>query len=768
MNKSIWFFTACLASMAAVMGPASAQNAAAPATAGDQNNGNELESIIVTAERRSQNILSVGNSVSAFTGDQLINQGINSIADLAQTTPGVMPAEGFGYTQVYVRGVGNNIYVGADPSVATYIDGVPRIYGAMENNFVNVDHIEILKGAQGGLYGRNATGGVLNVLTRQPGDTFEGTADVSYGSLSTFHAAAYLNVPITDDIAWNVSLDRDSHGFYVKNLAAPNPYTAGDFPTGSAIGTPAQTAAYFNSAVHTPRGMQNEDFWAADSKLAVKIGSRFKLTLDGDFNQKQDGSGAGAIAIQPGLEQATASYLFPLYGINAALPANFFQTSSEKFAGFYGYGNPQVDLQDYGASATAVYSLDGLDLTSISAFRRNDSVYLVDGAENSPPIIPEYIDLQKHYFYQELRATSTSEGPLQYLAGATWLTTNLNGQTIISYLPPFPAGMPTLVNDQVRDWSFYGQVGYDITSAVNLTVSGRYITETNDARFSSPVASGDALKQDKFLPSATLKYTLPNSNVLYARFAEGFKAGGVNPVVPPSAFPAGDDYGKLFTPETVDTYEIGYRAALFEHRVEVTSAIFYNQYKNLQTITTGNAENAGIIEAIVNAQKAKTYGAEFNVDWRALPWLTLGTNVGYLEAQYTNFANTNGSVLNTFNYSGENMLYAPKWQAAFSANIDKPLTSQFKLVGNWLTSFTGGETMYLSAISGVPNAAQGGYWLTNFKVGVATTDNKYEVALYATNLFDRPYYTVGSTSSLGTSYVWGNPRVVGGEITAKF
>ena len=173
----------------------------------------------------------------------------------------------------------------------------------------------------------------------------------------------------------------------------------------------------------------------------------------------------------------------PSYGINAALPANFFQTSSEKFAGFYGYGNPRVDLQDYGASATAVYSLDRLDLTSISAFRRNDSLYLVDGAENSPPIIPEYINLQKH----------------------------------------------------------------------------------------------------------------------------------------------------------------------------------------------------------------------------------------------------------------------------FSAGIDRPINSDFKLVANWLTSYTGGETMYLSAIQGVPNAAQGGYWLTNFKVGVSTMDNKYRVALYATNLFDRPYHTVGSTSSLGTS-----------------
>lgn len=383
MSQSTWFLTACLASMATIVAPATAQNAPPAPAGGDQST--ELESIVVTAERRSQDILSVGNSVTAISGVQLVDEGITSIADLAETTPGVMPAEGFGYTQLYVRGVGNNIYVGADPSVATYIDGVPRIYGTMENNFVNVDRIEILKGAQGGLYGRNATGGVLNIITRQPGDSLDATADVSYGSLSTFHAAAYLNVPITEDIAWNVSLDRDSHGYYVKNLAATNPYSAANFPTGSAIGTPAQTAAYFNSAVSTPPGVQNEDFWAVDSKLAVKIGSRFKLTLDGDFNQKEDSSGAGAIETMPGLQQATATDLFGVFGINANIPNGFYQTSGEKFATFYGLGQPKVDLWDYGVSSTAVFSLDGLDLTSISAFRRNDSVYFLDGPVNSPP-----------------------------------------------------------------------------------------------------------------------------------------------------------------------------------------------------------------------------------------------------------------------------------------------------------------------------------------------------------------------------------------------
>ena len=147
------------------------------------------------------------------------------------TTPGFYTDNGVGYTQIYLRGIGNNIFVGADPSVLTNIDDVPRIYGSLVNNFVNVDRVEVLKGAQGGLYGRNATGGVVNIITRQPSDTEEADARVSYGQKNTLEVALYGNLPINDAIAWNVAFQRDSHDNYVKNLLQPNPLTAANFPT---------------------------------------------------------------------------------------------------------------------------------------------------------------------------------------------------------------------------------------------------------------------------------------------------------------------------------------------------------------------------------------------------------------------------------------------------------------------------------------------------------------------------------------------------------
>src|SRR5262249_17965893 len=159
-------------------------------------------------------------------------------------------------TQIFIRGIGNSVFVGADPSVATYIDDVPRIYGSMVNQLIDVDRVEVLKGAQGGLYGRNATGGVVNVVTRQPQtDTLAANGLVDYGELNTLRAAGYVNIPLTDKIALSLAAERDSHDPYVRNISTDTaPYTAAMFPGGSLLGTAQQTADYFNSGVKPSNG----------------------------------------------------------------------------------------------------------------------------------------------------------------------------------------------------------------------------------------------------------------------------------------------------------------------------------------------------------------------------------------------------------------------------------------------------------------------------------------------------------------------------------
>jgi iron complex outermembrane receptor protein len=747
-----------------------AQAGPAPSDQGNQHSDSGgLQEIVVTAQRRSQNLADVPNSVSALTGQQLLNSGTHDLTGLQFLTPGFINSEGSGYTQMYIRGVGNSIFVGADPSVATYIDDVPRIYGTMVDQLMDVQRVEVLKGAQGGLYGRNATGGVVNIITRQPDTSaIDGTVLVSDGEHNTFRAQAYVNLPVNDIIAFSVAASRLSHGDYAKNITTnPDPYTASMFPTGSAVGTPQQTANYLNTGVQGRSGYDNQDLWAGDSKLLFKPTDNFKVTLAADYSLKQDTDGVQIVNQTPAVSQGLLSELLGAFGFPNNLPPNFVQGSG-KFQ--VAEGTPSfVDLRDSGVSATPVWTLPGVELTSITASRHQTTDFLDDLQSMSIPLISAHVMTHKSFFYQELRAISTDSGPFHFLAGASYLRSTFAGDTTIGYfdIAAFNAA-PTIVDYVVRNKSVYAQLGYDITSHIDLTVSGREIRESNNAVFTNPPPTDNISSlEKKFLPAATLSYKLDGGGNIYARYAEGFKAGGVNPIITPAAFPS--TQGSVFGPETVDTYEIGYRAPLFDRTVQLTSALFYNKYDGLQTAAHSTPAYSAITLAIVNAGSARTYGVEESLNWQVSAPLTLGINAGYLNARYTNFAIENSSVLTSFNLSGTPMIDAPTAQLSLTAALDTPLNGRWNLFGNWMTSYISKVLFTQSGIPGViPPAEQEAYWLTNVRFGVHSADDKYRIAVYADNLFNTGYFTYGSSSSEGTNTQWGDPRIVGVEAQYNF
>ena len=182
------------------LAPAPATDSAASSPASSDAG---LGEIVVTAQRRAENLTSVPLSISAQTGAGLAASGIKQLSDIKFSTPGFIAQSGTGYTQIYIRGIGNGVYVGADPSVATFVDDIPHVYGSLVEDLVNVDRVEVLKGAQGGLYGRNASGGVVNIITKQPSDKFSAFARFIGASRDTFSGSAYVNMPLSDRIAVN-------------------------------------------------------------------------------------------------------------------------------------------------------------------------------------------------------------------------------------------------------------------------------------------------------------------------------------------------------------------------------------------------------------------------------------------------------------------------------------------------------------------------------------------------------------------------------------
>jgi iron complex outermembrane recepter protein len=760
---------ACLLILPVMTAPALAQQAP-PAAASAQNDA--LEEIVVTAQRREESVLQVSDSVQAFTGASLREQGINSLVDLQYVTPGYLPAESSGYTQIFIRGIGNSIFVGADPSVATYIDDVPRIWGSMVNNLVDVSRIEVLKGAQGGLYGRNATGGVVNIVTLQPDtDHFSANGLFDYGDYNTFRGAGYLNIPLAPNVAFSMAVERDSHNAYIRNISInPTPYQASMFTGTSFVPglTPAILAATLNSGVSPSGGYNDASFTSSDAKLLIKFSDTLKLTIAGDDSIKTDSDGGAIYQTEPMVTQAAqAGTLNAFTGYTVNLPPGFIAGSGGKFTTSMGLPTI-VNLIDNGISGTAVWNGPGVDVTAISAYRHQFTNFYTDLAAATVPSDAVSVKNYKHMVYEELRAVSTNTGPFHFLGGATFLHNDFTGNTLVTVATPLYTAPLTHVNTYVKDESVYAQVGYDFTEKLNLTISGRYIHETNDTGFEQPIISNATTTESKGLPSATLSYALDHGTV-YARYARGFKAGGVNPVASPSSFPEPNE-GSVFGPEQVDTYEVGYRQALLDGRAQFTTAAFYNNYKDLQVSAHAQPQFASeIILAIVNAESARTWGFEETFNMRVLPPLTLGLNAGYLNAQYTNFEIQNNPVLSNFNLNGTTMTNSPKWQIGATAALDQPLTGELHLIGNILQSYISAVNFGPAGAPYLPPPNGWAYWLTNARIGVGSADNRWTFQFFTNNVFNRSYITYGeSGAGTGNVLAWGSPRIMGGEVTFKF
>ena len=772
-----------------------------PAFAQDDSASRGVDEIIVTAQRKGESVLDVPLSIQATSGDTLLSSGIKQMSDLQLTTPGFATSNASGYNQMFIRGIGNSIFVGADPSVATFIDEVPRVFGSMVNNFVDVERVEVIKGAPGALYGRNATGGAVNIITRQP-DTEQaaGTFRVSYGEKKTFQASAYVNLPLSQQLAASFTFERRSHDGYIRNLSpTASAYTPAMFPANPALGgasgilgfgaggapvlgTAAQFAALLNSGLSAKDSYVTEDFTAVGGKLLFKPSDTFRVTLAADYSVKDDDNGNGLYNLTPGYAIAVASSLFNANaGANTSIASLLPLTQPQPTRKFTTAqrGQGYVKLQDYGGSATAVLNLDGIDLTSITAYRENHSKFLTELGFLPFNFLAASVNIDKSTFYQELRAASTGEGPLSWIVGGSYLRAKFDGgleTTIfkgIPYLANLPSGSGRYT---VTNWSAFLQLGYDITDRINLTASARYVHEKNDAVSFNPLANTQdpfVLKQEKVLPSVTLKYDIDGGGNVYARWARGFKAGGIVPVVPTSFFPDPITQGGAFRGETVDSYEIGVRAPLADRKIQLTAAVFYNDYRDVQVAAhvSPTFVYAPLVSiSVVNAGSARTYGAEVGVTARVAEPLTLTATAGYLNARYKTFRVAANPVLDAFDLSGSRMINSPEWQFSFGANLEQPVSDKWKIVGNALASYTDEIVWQQSGLPGVlPDSVGPDYWLVNARLGLRSADDVFELAVYAKNLFNQGYTTFGnSSSSYGNILAWGDPRIVGAEVTLKF
>jgi iron complex outermembrane receptor protein len=747
---------AAVAALAAIPAPLYAQTeeeAAAAAndaldesaTAGPVEDGD----IIVTARRRAENLQDVPIAVTAYSGEALERTGAIDITDLSDTTPNVTIETSRGTNTTltaFIRGVGQQDPVaGFEAGVGLYLDDVylNRPQAAVLDIY-DVERIEVLRGPQGTLYGRNTIGGAIKYVTRP------------LSELPTFRARAILGTNRQADLI----------------LSASTPVTEGVKIGGSVA---RLTRQGFGDNLTTGQENYNRDVWAARATVELEPADGISIRFTGDYT-KDNSNPRGGHRLIPGLLSG-APVLGDVYDSRGGLVA------------------PKQEIKAYGGAAHIDIEVsDAITLRNITAYRRDRSATPIDfdalpAADVDVPAI--YRNRQFSNEFQILVDTDKLNGVM----GVYYLNANANnifdvvlGTTgAVLGLPGFTAS--TFGDVDTRTWAGFADFTYDISDLLHLSVGGRYTTDKRTATIirknliggASPALGGAGVQLgaltsnftgsetfNQFTPRASISVTPNENNNIYASYSKGFKGGGFDPRGLSTAAPDLNGNGIreaseifdyfLFEPEQVTSYEIGYKASFFDRRLRLAIAGFYADYKDVQVPGSVGAVINNIptfVGVTTNAGKASFKGIEvealatiFRRDDGSR--LNFAGTLGYLDAQYdefiTNIANFDangnpspGAAKPTDVADFRRIQNTPKWTMSGTLDYSR------KMMGGDITASTTlsyrSKTFQFETPS--PFLDQPGYALLDASFVWTSADDRFTIGLHGKNLTDKQYITSG-------------------------
>lgn len=574
---------------------AAAQVAAAPSTAqrDPQPPDYAIAEIVVTAQRREESAQDVPIAVAAFSEDQMTKAGLVSLDDLPSVIPGLSLAVSASRANLYLRGVGSFTAGNAPSAVLTFIDGVyqpsdPRL------DFSNIQSIELAKGPQGTLFGRNATGGVLQVTTRNPFNWQGAEAQVGYANYDTYSAKLYGSATLSDKVAADVS------GFYYH-----------------------QTDGWGTNIV-TGADMFSEKRYGVRSKWVTKLDETFTATLAADYSYGwfQTGSSVSQVKGVDFLYNAVA-------GQRITLPSIYDVVGDKK--GF-------SDSKDGGVALTLDKHFGDVRLLSISSYRRTREQLFFDG-----DLFDVYTRRNpRNAFTQELQLSGAGarfnwvSGLYYYYLKENMDPLSLSGPGVFLYGIP-PGGAFSAFSDaRTEAYAAYGQTSIEVLPQTNLTLGARYTIEkrhlsgfTTGSPFLSPGSAGTqsaTFKEPNFRVALDHKFT--PEVLAYASWSRAFNAGFYNS----SAFFFNEAANPKVKPEIIDAYEVGVKSDFLEQRLRVNIAAFRYDFKDKQERIF---EVTG--DKTLNAAAARIKGLDLDVTARPMRDLTLSFSANYLDAKYESY-----------------------------------------------------------------------------------------------------------------------------------
>ncbi len=707
-------------------GPVAAQTAAPVANgAGQQTTPpasgapQKLEEIVVTAQRKSERLQKVPIAVSTVSGRQLEAHGETNTLSLIDTVPNLSLNTGGTVVSPYLRGVGTNA---SDPndeqSVATYFDGV-YIGSPIGNIFAfnDIDRIEVLKGPQGTLFGRNATGGVIQVITRDPIQTPSGQVSVGYGNYNTITSSMYATGGITPTLAGSVAaVFNDNLDGYGKDLGTgKDTYRRNDL------------------------GLRTKLKWTPTDQTTVRLEADYE-------HSRTDGS---PYQVEPGVAGAN--------GVISRVPPYDTDTNWPNSA----------NTETFGASLHVDHDFDFMKLVNITAFRNTSELYYLDEDSTTLPLVNSHLHSQAQTFSQELQLLSENDSTLQWVVGGYYYNARY------AYAPFYLGGLAALggfglpyvdIDGEQRtsSGSFYGQATYPIFADTHFTAGLRYTAEYESDRGSAHYADLTLLdvpvrstRFERLTWRFALDHEFTDNITGYVSDNRGIKSGGYNLLGPGS--PA-------YFPEILDAYEIGLKTRLLHDTLQFNVAGFYYDYKDIQVQTI----QEGAVDTL-NAAAATLKGFDFDARYLVLPGLTISAGLGYTDGYYSDFPNapkTPASPLDgpqtLEDASGNRTVNAPRWTANGSADYAIP-TEYGGLLADVTFTYRGKTFTAADNRQIIPS-----YTLVNASLTWTSPNNLYKVQAWARNLGDTVYYVSRPETTVGDIQEFGPPRTYGFTLTRNF
>ena len=750
-------------------GPAEITTAAAGDTV-EHRNG--LPDVIVTARRRAEDAQAVPGSLSVVGGQLLDRSYTVNTQQLTTLVPSLNYSSANPRNTAFtIRGLGSSVVAvsqsndGLEPGVGFYVDQVYHARPATAAfDFTDIDQIEVLRGPQGTLFGKNTTAGAINITSRPPTFTPEMNVEISGGNLDFVQAKASASAPLTDTLAFRLSGLTTRRDGTIVNSVTGERYNE--------IGNQAVKAQllYRPTGAFQTRLIVDYASFASDccTQVFLRVGATQRAAA------RQYPALAGGLGYTP----ASTDPYDRLTNIDAQVGTN---------------------TQEGGVSTITDWNLGPVTLTNIAAWRFWDWDAANDRDYTGVPIqLTQHIPSRQDQFSEELRVASNGDHRLSYVGGFYFFRQKITGNPISIYgpqgtywllgpAPTFPAnlidgyGTEGRTRFSTNSYALFGEANVRIVPRLTLTGGLRYTREDKSGFYSTQVSGGLATTnpaliaaklsiirpqtyaaesaEDNVSGRANLSYQATPGILAYASYARGFKSGGINM----SGLPLNVANQPVLTtavvnPERNTSYEVGIKTRLFDRRLILNIDGFYTRVRDFQATIVDSSQTVALRGYLSNIPRVSVRGVEADATALVLPGLSLRAGLAYADGRYDDYSagpcplEAQTAATTACNLTGGRLASLPRWSETLGADYERAVgraTAFLHADSNWRTSYNGDPT--LSRYTYVD-----GYSLTNASAGLRL-DNGLEVAAFARNLFGSNYIQNVTVQAGNSGLVLGTP-----------